>query len=68
MNEPYFLEEKRNGEIELYETDGAFYNHGSQDLLIATFYEREQANKVCKLLNDSRQIKESEQEHEEEDQ
>jgi hypothetical protein len=33
MNEKYFLEYRRNGEIELYEKDGTFYNHDNQDLL-----------------------------------
>lgn len=54
MEEKYFLEFKRNGEIDLYEKDGTFYNHGDQDLLIATFYEKEQAEKVCKLLNEQK--------------
>jgi len=52
MEEKYFLEEKRNGEIEMYEKDGDFFRHGSQDLLVATFYDIKKAEMVCKLLNE----------------
>jgi hypothetical protein len=48
----YFLEYKRNGEIELYEKDGTFYNHDSQDLLVATLYNKEKAEYVCQILNE----------------
>lgn len=48
----HFLEYKRNGEIELYKENGTFYNHGSQDLLIATLYDKEIAEKICKMLNE----------------
>lgn len=51
MEEKYFLETKRNGEVELYEKDGTFYNHNSQDLLVATFCNIEKAEMVCNLLN-----------------
>lgn len=50
----YFLEYKRNGEIELYEEDGTFYEHNSQDLLIATLYDSKNAEKICKVLNEER--------------
>ncbi|EGL17476.1 MULTISPECIES: hypothetical protein [unclassified Paenibacillus] len=51
MDDKYFVEIGRKGEIELYERDGAFYDHDIQDLLVATFYDKEYANKVAKLLN-----------------
>lgn len=54
MEEKYFLEEKRNGDIELYEKDGTFYNHNTQDLLIAILYDKDKAEKILSLLeNDS---------------
>lgn len=53
MEERYFLEEKRNGEVEMYETNGAWVDHGFQDLLIATFYKKKQAEKVCAILNET---------------
>lgn len=52
MEEKYFTEFKRNGEIEIFEKDGAFYNHGSQDALIATVYDKDNAEKICKFLNE----------------
>ncbi|PAV30264.1 hypothetical protein CIL05_07285 [Virgibacillus profundi] len=52
MYEPYFLEYRRDGRLELYETDGTFYNHDSQDLLIATLYDDEEAERLCRILND----------------
>ncbi|WP_202128697.1 hypothetical protein [Paenibacillus dendrobii] len=41
----------RNGIIELYEKDGDFYDHDNQDLLVASFYDKECADKVAQLLN-----------------
>lgn len=35
----------------MYEKDGTFFNHDNQDLLIATFYDNEEAKKVCEVLN-----------------
>lgn len=55
--EKYFLEEQRNGSIELFEKDGTFFNHDKQDLLIATFYNKEKAESVCELLNSSSTLK-----------
>ena len=52
--EKYFLEYSRNGEIELYETDGDFYDHNSQDLLIAKLYDKTEAERICNLLNKSK--------------
>lgn len=49
--EKYFLEEQRNGRIEMFEKDGTFFNHDNQDLLIATFYDNGEAERVCKILN-----------------
>ena len=51
MNELYYVNVDRKGVIELYEKDGDFYDHGNQDLLVATFYDRECADKVAQLLN-----------------
>lgn len=52
MSEMYFIETSRKGEIELYEKDGTFYDHDTQDLLVATFYDEEEANKIVKILNE----------------
>ncbi|MGM1044785.1 MAG: hypothetical protein ACQEXX_01425 [Bacillota bacterium] len=51
MDEVFFIEIGRKGEIELYERDGAFYDHDTKDLLVATFYDKDYANKVAQLLN-----------------
>lgn len=51
MDELYYLETTRKGEIELYEKDGTFYDHDIRDLLVATFYDYEEAEKICKILN-----------------
>lgn len=52
MEEQYFLDYPL-GEvfIRLYEKDGTFYNHNTQDLLIATFYDEDKAKMVLNLLN-----------------
>lgn len=52
MEEKYFLEEKRNGQIEMFEKDGTFFNHDTQDLLVATFYDLDKAKQICELLNE----------------
>ncbi|WP_167433899.1 hypothetical protein [Paenibacillus silvae] len=51
MSEVYYIKTARKGEIDLYETDGDFYDHDTQDLLIATFYDENEAEKILKVLN-----------------
>lgn len=51
MSEVYYIKTARKGEIDLYETDGDFYDHDTQDLLIATFYDEDEAEKIVGVLN-----------------
>jgi|GEM_PF-4430883 len=51
MNDLYFIEISRKGEIELYEKEGTFRDHDTQDQLVATFYNEEEAEKILKILN-----------------
>ncbi|MBD8839375.1 hypothetical protein IFU39_16305 [Paenibacillus sp. CFBP 13594] len=51
MREAYYIKAARKGEIDLYETDGDFYDHDTQDLLVATFYDEDEAEKILKVLN-----------------
>lgn len=51
MSDVYYIKTVRKGEIDLYEKDGDFYDHDTQDLLVATFYDEEEAQKILKVLN-----------------
>lgn len=48
----FITEEVVSSKWLLFEKDGDFYDHNSQDLLIATFEDKEYADLVCKKLNE----------------
>lgn len=51
--ERFFLKtNEATKETYLMETDGDFYDHSTQDLLIATFHDEDYAYRVCFLLNE----------------
>ncbi len=49
----FFIEQNYGkDEILLFEKDGDFYDHSTQNLLIATFHNEEYAYKIRDLLNE----------------
>lgn len=54
LDEKYFIiEDTHQDKFYLYERDGTFYDHDDQDLLIATFAEKNYAELVCKMMNEN---------------
>jgi hypothetical protein len=51
IDERFFVERNRKNEYEIYEKDGAFYDHNDQDLFIAAFSYESDAARICKLLS-----------------
>lgn len=49
--ERFFIVQNYDNTFGLFEVDGTFFDHGNQDLLIATFTDETIANRVRDLLN-----------------